>query len=410
MVDTVVIGAGAAGTAAARRLADAGVEVMLVEARNRLGGRGWTVADPVGGALDLGCGWLHSADENPWTEIAAAQGHAIDRTPPAWVRPIPAINLTADEQSAFRQENEAFHARMQHAADGADPDAVAADSLSPGSRWNGLLDAISSYVSGDELERVSVRDLCAYHDSGENWRVAAGYGAVIAAHARNVAVTLDCPVRRIDHSGRRLRIETAKGDIEADRAVVTVSSALLAAEAIRFTPALPQKVEAAHGLPLGIADKLFLAFDPDHPFEADSRVFGRTDRAGTGAYHLRPFGRPVIEGYFGGSQAAALEREGPEAFFAFARDELRALYGDDLARSLRPLQTHGWASDPFARGSYSYALPGRRGDRAVLAAPVDGRLFFAGEACSAHDFSTAHGAFRTGVAAAEAILAQRRRG
>jgi monoamine oxidase len=80
------------------------------------------------------------------------------------------------------------------------------------------------------------------------------------------------------------------------------------------------------------------------------------------------------------------------------------LFGTGLRRALRPLATTFWRADRYARGSYSHALPGHRGDRARLAEPVDNRLFFAGEACSAHSFSTAHGAYETGLAAAEAAL------
>jgi monoamine oxidase len=117
----------------------------------------------------------------------------------------------------------------------------------------------------------------------------------------------------------------------------------------------------------------------------------------------------MIECYFGGALASELEAGGAAAFFAFARAELVGLYGGDFARRVAPLALHGWSGDPFARGAYSYVLPGRADDRAVLAAPVDERLFFAGEACSRDDFSTAHGAYLTGIAAAEqAIKALRR--
>jgi monoamine oxidase len=136
-------------------------------------------------------------------------------------------------------------------------------------------------------------------------------------------------------------------------------------------------------------------------------LFCRTDRAGTGAYHLRPFGRPQIEAYFGGRLAWELEAEGEDAFFAFSVSELKDALGLDFARRVQPIGLHCWGRDPFARGSYSYALPGAADCRAALAAPLDDRLFFAGEACSQSDFSTAHGAFATGVAAAEQVIAVR---
>jgi monoamine oxidase len=182
---------------------------------------------------------------------------------------------------------------------------------------------------------------------------------------------------------------------------------VLAAETIAFTPALPDKIAAARGLPLGLADKLFLSLQGAEEFEKETRLFGRTDRNGTGGYHLRPFGRPLIEGYFAGGLAAELEAGGEGAFSDFAVSELVGLFGGDFSRRLKPIAEHHWAHDPYALGSYSFALPGFADCRAKLAAPVDSRLFFAGEACSAHDFSTAHGGYLTGVAAAEQVIALR---
>ena len=84
-VEVLIVGGGAAGIAAARRLTDAGVGCLILEARSRLGGRAWTV-EGGGHPIDLGCGWLHSADRNPWREIAEAQGRVIDKTAPPWMR------------------------------------------------------------------------------------------------------------------------------------------------------------------------------------------------------------------------------------------------------------------------------------------------------------------------------------
>jgi len=168
-------------------------------------------------------------------------------------------------------------------------------------------------------------------------------------------------------------------------------------------PELPQKTEAAAGLPLGLADKLFLSLERAEEFDAETRAFGAA-RTATAGYHVRPFGRPLIEAYFGGALAADLEAAGDDAFTNFAIEELVGLFGAGIARRVKPLQMHGWKSDPFARGSYSCALPGKADCRARLAAPVDSRLFFAGEACSPHDYSTAHGAYATGVSAAEAAI------
>lgn len=403
--ETIIVGGGAAGVSAARHLHDTGVRCLLVEARDRLGGRAWT-ASRAGFPLDLGCGWLHSADRNSWAAIAERQGRTVDRTPPPWSRPAQQDGFPTAEQYEFSVAMRAFFERVSAAAPG--PDCAAAELLEPGSRWNGMIRAVNTYISGEELERISVHDLEHYEDSNVNWRVVEGYGTVVAAHAAGVPLALNSPVTAIDHSGARIKIETAQGTLTAEQVIVTLPTTVLAEEAVTFSPVLPEKVEAAGGLPLGLADKLFISLDGAEEFEPGSRLFGRTNRAATASYHFRPFGRPMIEAYFGGDNARALERGGEQAFFDFAVTELTGLLGSGFARRLAPIASHSWGADPFARGSYSSALPGKAGSRAMLAAPVDDRLLFAGEACSLHDFSTAHGALLTGLAAAEHVVATRR--
>jgi monoamine oxidase len=404
-VDVAIIGGGAAGIAAARKLHDAGLRCLIVEARQRLGGRAFTVTDPSGFAVDLGCGWLHSADRNPWSDIAKSQGRVIDKTPPPWMRQSLTYSFSAAEQREFRKASHGFYQRLDQAEQ--HPDRPASALLEPGNRWNNLIVAVNTFVAGAELPEVSAHDLARYEDSGIDWRVPDGYGTLISGYAADVPVAFDSAVQRIDHSGMRLRIETATGVISADQVIIAVPTSILSNENF-FAPVLPEKVEAALSLPLGLDDKLFLALDHAEEFEKDSRMFGRSDRIGTGAYHLRPFGRPHIECYFGGTLAHELEANGEAAFLDFASGELTAVLGSDFAKRIKPISVHRWGADPFARGSYSYARPGKADERAVLARPVDDRLFFAGEACSRNDYSTAHGAFLTGVAAAEQVLAIRR--
>jgi len=405
--EVVIVGGGAAGIAAGRRLREAGVDCLLLEARARLGGRAFTARAGPDFPIDLGCGWLHSADRNPWTKIAHSLGLTVDKTPPPWGRPAMPIGFPLAEQANFQTAIEEFRARLDAASE-AEPDVAAAHFLDPGGRWNNLINAVGTYVSGAELDRVSARDYGRYDDTDVNWRVVEGYGTAIAAYAAGVPTALSTPVQRIDHSGRQLRFDTPDGTVTAGAAIVTIPSNVLAEEGLRFTPTLPDKVEAAAGLPLGLADKLFLSLSEADEFDKDSRLFGRPDRHGTATYHMRPFGRPLIEVYSGGNLATELDAGGDAAFLDFAKADLVALFGSNFARRVAPVHIHRWKADPFARGSYSYALPGKAECRAVLAAPVEDRLFFAGEACSRHDYSTAHGAYRTGIAAADQAIAARR--
>src|SRR5262249_37008303 len=199
-VDVIVIGAGAAGVAAARRL-DGALSVVVLEARSRVGGRGWTLTHG-GLPLDLGCGWLHSADENEWAGVAKTLGFVIDPTPPPWSRRAPPLHFFAPPQEDFSNAWDRFDDRVRDAGrEGRDR--AAAELLEPGGRWNGLLDALSTYINGVELDRLSVQDFARYRNTGVNWRVATGYGALIEAHAAPPHVRLDCPAPPLHHARPR---------------------------------------------------------------------------------------------------------------------------------------------------------------------------------------------------------------
>ncbi len=407
-VDVAIIGAGAAGIAAAQSLKQSGLSVMVLEARDRAGGRAHTIMTTPEITFDLGCGWLHSADKNRFVGIAEQLNFEIDKTRPPWREQSFDTGFPLAERMDFIRAIDAFYDRAEEAARQAirsGHDKAASDYLEPGNRWNPMIDALSSYINGCELDVVSILDMDAYEDTEINWRVRRGYGAMIAAYGASCPLALNCEVSLIDHSGTRLRIETSLGTLSADKVIVTVPTNLIADEAIRFHPALPAKVDAAIGLPLGLADKVMLALDESETLPKDGNLRGATMRTAMGSYHLRPFGQAAIEGYFGGSFARELEDAGPGAFAAQSIDEIAALLGNDFRRKLKPLAESRWAHDPFARGSYSHALPGHAGDRAILAAPVDGRLFFAGEATSPNFFSTAHGARDSGERAAGEVLA-----
>src|SRR5215469_12702740 len=407
-VDVAVIGAGAAGVGAARRLGESGlVSVLLLEARERIGGRVHTIA-PAGFPLDRGAEWLHSADRNPLSPIAQRLGFSVHRRPPGWTTRLRSSGETIEAEEQWIATREAQSRDRKWAA--AEPvDRSLATLLSPGGRWNKLLDATSTWGNGAELDRVSVKDYVRYEDSGTNWRLAEGYGRLFQTLAEGLPVAHESAVSRIDHGGSAIRLEMARGTVAASRVIVTVPTSIIAQEVIRFDPALPDKLAAAAGLPLGVDNKLFISLEGALPgVERGGYLVGSTTSRETMSYQVRPLDRPAIYCFFGGRFAAALEREGQAAMFDFAVGELTRLLGSEVRERMAPLASTAWQTDPWSRGSYSYALPGHADDRAVLAAPVDDRLFFAGEACSPNFFSTAHGAWLSGINAAEAALASLR--
>lgn len=403
-IDIAIIGAGAAGLGAAHALQRRSVSCIVLEARDRIGGRAHTIMASPDVTFDLGCGWLHSADRNAFVAIAEQLSFAIDKSRPPWRDQAYEAAFPREEREEFIGALEAFFTRTAEAA-ARGHDAPASDYLEPGNRWNGMIDAICTYLNGCELEQMSLLDFEAYADTEVNWRIRRGYGALVAAYGAGLPIALNCNVTLIDHGDMRIRLTTSQGTLTADKVIVTVPTNLIADEAIRFNPPLPAKVEAAAGLPLGLDNKVTLALDGWEHLPKDSGMRGRSHTARVGSFQLRPFGQPCIEGFYGGSFAREIEAAGAGALAAQAIDDVVALLGHDIRKSLKPLAESRWGADPFARGAYSHALPGHAGKRAVLAAPVDDRLFFAGEATPPDFFSTAHGARDSGERAAREALA-----
>lgn len=399
-IDVAIVGAGAAGIAAATRLKQAGVSALMIEARDRVGGRAHTIA-AAGDVIDLGCEWLHSADKNVLVKVAEEHGFTVDKGTPGWSGPA-SVGLPSRDHAEYRKALEDFFDAVEEAA-ASGKDRAASDLLPKNSRWEMLLRAVATYYSGTELEKISIIDFDNYEDTRINWTVREGYGAMITGAAKGLPVVFDCAVTKIDHSGKTVKVETKQGTIEARAAIVCAPTPLIAEGAIRFDPALPDKQAAAAGLPLGVANKIFFEIDGDFSYPR-GHFYGATDRVETISFDLFPRGRKMLSGFVGGAFAVELEKGGPAAAEAEARRQISTMLGADANKHLRFLRTTAWRSDPFARGGYSSALPGHASDRATLAAPVDGRLFFAGEACSKIHFSTTHGAWETGVTAAEDYL------
>lgn len=405
-VDVAIVGAGAAGVGAARRLQAIrpDLSVLVLEASDRVGGRAFTASPPAlaGHAIDLGCGWLHGARTNEWTRIAQEIGLTVDKTPAPWSEGGKRIDSDTEEERDARTAINSFFERIEMRG-GQEPDGALSDMLDPGNRWNGRIDAIGTFLNGVELDQASIIDYTRYDPGpGPDWRVREGYGTLVAAYGRPAVIQCGAVVTRIDHRGAEsVRIVTSLGTLNARAVIVTVSTNMLARESIRFDPALPAKIDAATRLPLGLANKVFLRVSNANDLPTDTQLLGVPERTATGSYHLRPFGSDVIEGYFAGHLAHDLEKAGEAGAFAFALDELTARFGSGFRSRLEPVVLSAWGQVAHIGGSYSYAKPGAADERTRLGATVDDRLFFAGEACSPARFTTAHGAYETGVAAAE---------
>lgn len=406
-IDIAIVGAGAAGVGAARRLEGTGLKSVLLEASARIGGRAWT-AELAGMHLDMGCGWLHTADRNPWTTIAEDAGFDIDRRNPPWGRSVPRPGFSLEDQHAANEAYERWHTRMLEVPL---PSDVAADHLDPGGRWNPYLQALSGFINGADLECLSIADYAKYEEAAteENWRPVRGYGTLVSASLpSHVTCELATPVERLllpDRGG--VTLVTPRGSLHARAAILTVSTAVLGGDSMRLPDALDPWREAARRLPLGFDEKLFLHITDDAVFPTELHAIGNPHDAATVAYHIRPLGRPMIECFLGGASARMLAKAGPVAAYEHVMKELVGLFGRQVRDGVRLLATSQWRHDTRIGGAYSHALPRWSSARRALATPFEQRVFFAGEATHESAFSTAHGAYLSGVRAAEEAIAAR---
>jgi monoamine oxidase len=402
--DIAIVGAGSAGLAAAKTARALGLDVVVLEASHRIGGRGYTEELAPGVPFDLGCHWMHSASLNPYVAIADKYGFTYRKG--SYPR-----GLFIDGRQATQQEGaelESFldrnHEAVIAAAKGG-RDISLADATERDDRWTRVFDYWTTIATSADSDQVSVMDTLHYNDTEENWPLKEGFGALIARFGADVPVTLNCAVQRIEWGGPEISLQTKKGTMRARRVIVTVSTGILGAGDIQFDPALPNwKLAAIEGLPLGTHNRIGLMLDrdpfgPDFPkgsllLEEESEPMG---------FGFRPFGQDWIVGYTGGRFATWLERAGQAAAIDLAKERLAKVFGNDFKKYVTRAIVTAWGGDPWVKGSYSAAQPGQGHQRGELARPLDDRLFFAGEATSTEFHATAHGAYITGVNTARAV-------
>ena len=419
----IVVGAGLSGLAAARSLANQGAQVVVLEAKPQIGGRLLTDGS-LGPPFEVGAGWIHGpSPKNPVKQLADAVGaktfvteddnlslfdaagaelsdSALDEIDTKWGRLLDLVD----------EELETSDSRSLR-------DAIA--SLSPGAledprmRW--ALSAFTEFSKGGPIEKLSA----VYHDDDEAFPspdviVLTGYDKILQPIAKGLDIRLSTEVAEVKYGGEgvtvRGKVEGRASDFTADYVVCSVPLGVLKAGKIAFDPPLPSEYrENIEDLGFGSVTKIALKFEK--PFwDLETQYFGvMTEPKGRWNYWLnyRTFApENILLGLSVGDYAPVADAMSDEAMTADALSVLRAVWGDAAGAPVQTLATH-WSRDPHALGAYAYPTPGAHPDQFDdLAEPIGDRLFLCGEHTIFNYAGTTHGAYLSGLRAAEQVIAE----
>jgi len=403
--DVIIIGAGASGLSAAKTLQDAGLETLVLEADDHVGGRCFTDTTTFATPFDRGGSWLHSASINPLPPLATDAGIPIHKSSWQWHHiHTKGKRLTRSEVSDYKDYSDTLWDTICQY--GGDVEDRVIEKTLPPSKWQDCAKNWVPQMLAGDCDVTSAKDVSNYKDTYEDWLVGGGLGDFIKHLHSDVSVMLNCPVSKIDYSGKKISITTPKGTIETDHVVLTVSVGILAAGKIEFSPALPnKKLQAINDLPNGLLNKVGIEFSPvwKEAQQGEIAVYHRNNDE----YCTLLFGfynTSLTVGFVAGRFAAQLEKEGKDAATSFCLEGLRKIFGNDVEKYIKKTSETAWNGNPNTYGAYSYALPGRTSARETLAETVNEKLFFAGEATMPNEFATVHGAYLSGKEAAKRLL------
>ncbi|WP_420132701.1 flavin monoamine oxidase family protein [Rhodopseudomonas sp.] len=405
-VDVVVVGAGAAGIAAARRIVAAGRKVLVVEAAAQPGGRCLTDTDGFAAPFDRGARFLHNPDTNPIAKQARSVGIDIVPAPPGQKIRIGRRNARARETEDYLATLVRASRAIDEAARGKVDVSCAAALPKDLGDWGPTIDfVLGPYASGTDLGDLSAMDETRAPDRNVLVGARQGLGTLLARLAAPLPLVTSTPVSRIVWNGRDTGVETAAGRINAKAVILTVSTNVLSSGAIKFTPELPKRqLDAAGKLKLGSTDRIALQFKGNPlGLSRDELLIEQSSGPRTAALYGNINGSSLCTVDVAGNFGRDLAAQGDAAMQAFALEWLGKLFGSEIGNAVERKAVARWNANPYVLGAMSAAAPGAQPMRRVLAEPL-GTLLIAGEATSEDMWGTVQGAWDSGERAADAAL------
>ena len=404
-LEVVIVGAGAAGIAAARRLAAAGRRYLLIEATDHVGGRCITDLKSFGAPFDRGAHWIYLPDFNPLTKLAPRRGIDVYPAPPSQKVRIGRRYAREGELEDFLTAQVRTTRAIDDVARKAD---IPCEQVVPGDLgdWRGTVEfVLGPYNCAKDLAQVSSFDFARAAERNAAAFCKQGFGALVAALAADLNVQLMTPAKAIDTRGN-LTVETAKGAIVARVAIVTVPTSVVASGGLRFNPELGHhQIDAFGRMSLGSYDHIALEL-LGNPLglQSDDLVFEKSADTRTAAILANLSGTTLCTVDVAGAFGRELSAHGEAAMIDFAAEWLAGLYGAEVKKAIGRKHATRWNHEPYALGAWSAAVPGSQFARRQLLEPIADDVWYAGEAAHETLWGTVGGAWESGERAADAVL------
>lgn len=403
--DIVVIGAGAAGIAAARRIMAANRKVLVIEASSQIGGRCITDSSTFDVPFDRGARWMHNPDANPMLKLARSVGLEIATAPSGQKIRVGRRNARAGETEEFLATLVRTNRAIDESARKFDASCASALPKDLGDWASTIEFTLGAGFAGKDLKDFSTVDKVRAQDRSTVFACRQGMGTLIAKLAEGIPVALSTPATRLDWSNRDVAVDTPSGRITARAAVITVSTNVLASGSIKYASEMPKRVlDAVPKLGLGSYDHIALQL-PGNPLglSRDDVLIEQSNSTRTALLYANIGGSSLCTIDVAGSFGRDLSGQGEAAMVAFALEWLGKLFGSEVAKAAKKSSATRWNAAPYVQGAMSAASPGGQAARRALIDPI-GCMYLAGEATHETLWGTVDGAWESGERAADAAL------